>query len=628
MKQLFVIFLTSVTVIFSQTSIIDLNRELDSLKSEYLDELDLEEETSIDSDIISPESIELESPPTVAEESLYFGYNYFKRDINFFDNIPTPSDYKLGPGDEVVLSLWGEHNLRDTFIINKDGMIYYENLGFINISNKTINEAEITLTKELSKIYETLNNKENPTNLMLELGKLKSINVYFSGQIENPGVNLIHPFSDIFSALVQAGGIKDEGSLRAIQLIRKNKIIDSIDFYSFFINGKNNFSNVKIIDGDIIHVPTVTNRIQIEGEIITSGYFELLENESIADLVNYAGGLSANASSFAILDMIIPISDRLSDDNARKTKNIHLKEFLSTNVNNGDSINILSIGDVETRVEVLGRVKFPGEYAPSSLKNVLDIAGGFNDPLYRKTIRDNEIIVLRKDEKQFYALEFKVHYKESDSFELISGDKIFVYENNKYNNLFSISVIGEVNKRGSFKLKPGMTVKDAIDLGEGFTPLGNENGIIVTEVFTSTDDIGNQIEQSTKVSDANLDFVLTDGSVVNVLPLENVVSIEGNVYNPGLVTYTKGKTVNKYINLAGGPRPNTLSSRIYVKRANGRIKKITFFQGIGTIVRPGDTIFVPLDPDPQEFDITAFVADLAATLANIAAILLVIDNND
>ena len=113
-----------------------------------------------------------------------------------------------------------------------------------------------------------------------------------------------------------------------------------------------------------------------------------------------------------------------------------------------------------------------------------------------------------------------------------------------------------------------------------------------------------------------------------MLPLENVVSIEGNVYNPGLVTYTKGKTVNKYINLAGGPRPNTLSSRIYVKRANGRIKKITFFQGIGTIVRPGDTIFVPLDPDPQEFDITAFVADLAATLANIAAILLVIDNND
>ena len=116
--------------------------------------------------------------------------------------------------------------------------------------------------------------------------------------------------------------------------------------------------------------------------------------------------------------------------------------------------------------------------------------------------------------------------------------------------------------------------------------------------------------------------------MVNVLPLENVVSVEGNVYSPGLVTYNKGKTVNKYINLAGGPKPNTLSTRIYVKRANGRIKKVTLLQGIGTIVRPGDTIVVPVDPNPQEFDITSFIADLATTLANIAAILVIIDNQN
>ena len=95
-----------------------------------------------------------------------------------------------------------------------------------------------------------------------------------------------------------------------------------------------------------------------------------------------------------------------------------------------------------------------------------------------------------------------------------------------------------------------------------------------------------------------------------------------------MITFSKGKTVNKYINLAGGPKPNTLSTRIYVQRANGRIKKVTLLQGIGTIVRPGDTIVVPVDPDPQDFDITAFIADLATTLANIAAILIVIDNQN
>ena len=173
-----------------------------------------------------------------------------------------------------------------------------------------------------------------------------------------------------------------------------------------------------------------------------------------------------------------------------------------------------------------------------------------------------------------------------------------------------------------------MTVQDAIAFAEGFSPLANKDAITVTETFTSLDDSGNLIEEKTQVNDATLDFELTDGSIINVLPIENVVSVEGNVYNPGLITYNKAKTVNKYINLAGGPKPNTLSTRIYVKRANGRIKKITFLQGIGTIVRPGDTIVVPVDPNPQKFDITAFIADLATTLANIAAILLIVDNQN
>jgi len=101
---------------------------------------------------------------------------------------------------------------------------------------------------------------------MLELGKLKSINIYFSGHIENPGINLVHPFSDIFSAIVQAGGVNDKGSLREVQLIRNNKIITTVDFYSFFMNGKNTFSNIKLIDGDVIHIPSVLKIVYLYQE--------------------------------------------------------------------------------------------------------------------------------------------------------------------------------------------------------------------------------------------------------------------------------------------------------------------------------------------------------------------------
>ena len=634
MVNKYYIFLLSITVAFGQVSISDINRlsndQLDLIRNELQGKPNTDNSNVDIKDIDTPiKKVTVKGSNASSVSSNYFGYDYFKKDISFFDNIPTPSDFKLGPGDEIILSLWGEANLRENFIINKEGLIYYESIGFINLSNKTLQQAQELLIEELSRIYSTLKDKDNPTQLMLELGQLKSINVYFSGHIENPGIHLIHPFSDLFAAIIQAGGVKNEGSLRKVQIIRSNKIIANVDFYSFFTYGKNLFSNIRILDGDIIHIPPVKIRSQTKGAVITKGFFELLEGESVNHLIDYSGGFSSIASSFGILDVIVPLEQRSSDDNARISMNINLRESNNIKITNGSTLNVLDIGDVETKVEVVGRVKSPGIYSASStLKQVLDIAGGFDDPLYRKTIRDDEIVVLRKNEKQFYSLEFKIPYSKSNSFQLIPGDKIFVYENSLYDNMFSVLIQGEVNKRGNYQLKKGMNVGDAIELAEGFTELANKDGITVSEIFTSIDDLGNPTETITQVNDANLDFILTNGSVINVLPIENVVSVEGNVYNPGLITYSKGKTVNKYINLAGGPKPNTLSTKIYVQRANGRIKKVTLFQGIGTIVKPGDKIVVPVDENPSDFDITSFISDVAITLANIAAILIVVDNQN
>ena len=636
MIKKYIIFLSFMSIVFSQVSIGDINKLSN-------DQLDLIRETlKSKTKVVEAEKSSLlpgvdvtPSPVTVESRSsddinVYFGYDYFKRDINFFDNVPTPADFKLGPGDEIIISLWGETNSRENFVINKDGLIYYKNIGFLNLSNKTLKQAEAVLVEELSRVYSTLKDKDSPTELMLELGKIKSINIYFSGQIEIPGINIIHPFSDIFSAIVQAGGVKKEGSLRKVQLIRNNEVIAKVDFYSFFMSGRNTFSNIKITDGDVIHIPTIDKRVEITGAVNRPSYYEILEGESLKDLFDYASGLTSQASSTTTIDQIIPLDKRESDDNSKSSITVKAKESTSIFLNNGDKVSVGFISEVDSKVTVLGKVKAPGEYPASgnSLKDILDIAGGFDDPMYRKMIRDDEIIVIRKDEKQFYGLEFSTPYNKSDSFQLVPGDKIFVYENTLYSNLFSISVTGAVNKRGNFQLKPGMTIRDAIDLAEGFSPIANEEAISVTEFFTFIDDLGYPTERRRQVKNVTLDFKLANGSIINVLPIENVVNVEGNIYNPGLITYSKGKTVKKYINLAGGSKPNTLSNKIYVKRANGQIKKVTFFQGIGTRVKPGDTIFVPLNPDPQDFDITTFIADLASTLANIAAILVIADRQN
>ena len=624
------------SIVFSQVSISDFNKlsnkQLDLIKENLKSKTEVVEDKK--SPLLSeadPAPATIESMPFVDDTNVYFGYDYFKRDINFFDNVPTPADFKLGPGDEIILSLWGETNSRENLVINKDGLIYYKNIGFINLSNKTLKQAESVLVEELSRVYSTLKDKNSPTKLMLELGKIKSINIYFSGQIEIPGINIIHPFSDIFSAIVQAGGVKKEGSLRKVQLIRDNEIIATVDFYSFFMSGKNTFSNIKITDGDVIHIPTIKKRIEIAGAVNRPSYYELLEKESLKDLFDYASGLTSQASSTTIIDQIIPLDKRGSDDYSKSSITAKVKDSSSISLNNGDKVRVGFIGDVDSKVTILGKIKFPGTYPAfgNSLKDILDIAGGFDDPIFRKKIRDDEIIVIRKDDKQFYGLEFSIPYNKSDSFQLFPGDKIFVYENSMYDNLFSVSVTGAVNKRGNFQLKSGMTVKDAIDLAEGFSPLANKNAITVTEVFTYVDDLGSSIEERNQVNDATLDFQITDGSIINVLPLENVVNVEGNVYNPGLITYSERKTVKKYINLAGGVQPNSLKNKIYVKRANGRIKKVSMFRGLGVIVKPGDTIIVPLNPDPREdFNVSSFVADLASTLTNIAAILVIVDRQN
>jgi protein involved in polysaccharide export with SLBB domain len=637
MKYKYIVIALLCNILFAQVSLSDINKitnkQLDDIKSELSNQGSMDTIKDLDNSNVNsaesePVDIELSSTKSIPDVT-FFGYSYFKRDVSFFDNIPTPSNYQLGPGDEIIISLWGETNSREDFTINKDGLIYYENIGFINISNKNLKEAEELLINELSRVHSTLKDSKNQTNLMLELGKLKSLNVYFSGEIENPGISLIHPFSDLFLAIVQAGGIKKEGSLRNIQLIRSGKIIDTIDFYSFFSNGENRFSNIKIIDGDIIHIPSVNLRVGIKGAINKSGFYEILPDETLEDLLKYASGLKPEASSIAMIDQIIPIEERLTDDQAFTSMNIKIKMADKIILNNGDSIQILKLGSSESKVEILGRVKNPGVYAAqnSSLKDILDLAGGFDDPIFRKTIREDKVVILRQDENQFYSEEMSVAYKNADQFKLEINDKIFVYEDINYSNNFTYRVEGEVFKPGTYPIsRSKITVREALSLAGGLTELTSERNITVKQEFTELNDEGDEITTSESVNNISLDFEIGINSVIIASPFENVVRIEGNVYSPGLVTYTKGYRFPKYIELAGGYRPNSLKRQTYIKRANGNIEETTRFYIVGKKVYPGDTLVVPVNPDPNDFDITTFISDLSTTLANIAAILLIVDN--
>jgi protein involved in polysaccharide export with SLBB domain len=606
------------------------NREIEAMKKEIQSSVnELPSNMNIDTKSNLIEAVNLPKKKIENVTDSLFGYNYFNQSINFYDNIPTPKDYRLGPGDEITISMWGDTNIQKKFTINKEGLIFYSNVGFINISNKTLKQAEEILTDKLAQIYSTLKDENNKTKLTIDLSKIKSINVYFTGAIKSPGVSIIHPFSDIFSAITQVGGIDTKGSLRTVQLIRDGKIVNSYDFYSFFIDGQNTFANTRIIEGDVIHIPPVVKRVVISGAIESPGKFELIGEESLDSLIKFAGGLKASASSSVAIDQIKPLSSRFSDDNARSSLIVNLNSNSSIILNNGDEVMVQSIGTVGSKVEIFGRIKTPGKYPAinTTLKDILDMAGGFEDPIFRKSINE-EILVLRQDEKKFYGIEFKISYADAASFKMEVGDKILVYEDINYRNNFTYRIEGEVNKPGTYPINGGLiNVEKAISLAGGLTELSSVRNLTVLQEFTEVDDLGEEVITTQTVNNATLDFEIGINSVIVASPIENVVRVEGNVYNPGLITYSKGLRYPRYIELAGGYKKDTLKNDAYIKRANGNIEQVNgYFISRGKNIYPGDTIIVPLNENPKEFDITAFISDLSTTLANIAAILLIVDN--
>jgi len=602
------------------------NQQLDALKQELIS---ANSEVNNDGAIVAPDIVTIKPIDTFADSKNYFGYNYFNRDVSFFDNIPVPDNYMLGPGDAIKIILWGETNLSYNFTIGKDGTIFYSPIGFLNLSNKTLSEAQSYLKEELSKIYSTLNNEENPSNIKVELIELKSMNIYLTGQVVNPGINIVHPFSDIFLSLIQAGGISRNGSLRNIKLIRDNKIIEEVDFYSFFIRGEDNFSNVKIMDGDIIHVPTIKKRVNIDGQIKTPGFYEIHENETFEDVVEYAGGFTANASSLVLYSMIMPFKDRLSNDYAKKTKSFSIKDSNKIIPNDGDNFNVLYAYEVESTASVFGAVKNPGDFPVEgeTIKSILDYAGGFNDPNFIKLINSEKITVLRRDKDNLYSKEINISYENSHTIKAEVGDKILVYQNNNYASSPTYKVVGQVNKPGVFPYKKGLTVLDVINNADGLNEFSSINNIIVFQEITDTSTDGRSRTSLVQVDDASLNFEIGINSVIDARPLENTVTVNGNVYDPGVIAYQKGLTMMQAIERAGGFKKDSLKRKSYVKRANGSIERVNYiFAGRAKKLSPGDTIFVPANEKPNEFNLTLFLSQLTSTLANIAAIIVIADN--
>ena len=611
-KALF-IFIVLQTLALSQSLS---NSQLDALKASLQSgTTEVVSDIASDEADLSPKKVTIDTPENNSLIEVPFGYDYFLREISFFDNIPTPENFKLGSGDQIVISMWGQRNSQETFTLNKEGSIFYNNIGFISLSNQTISEAEQTLIEFLSKTFSTLKDNENPTNLRLSLGQSKSVNVFLTGFSNNPGVHLIHPFADIYAALTQTGGVNYTGSLRNIELIRSGEVIDSVDFYSFFLKGNNTFSHLRLMDGDIIHIPKSKHSVKITGAIQRPGIYELNNEENLEHLINYAAGISVNAQSKAVVEFIKPIGNRTNDDIPNYSKFIDLNKDMNMSLDEVVSVNILSTSNTSDKVSVQGTVKFPGSYPATNLKQVLDAAGGFNDPIFLNRIKQNDITILRKDASEIYSKEYSVSYTDSENFILTPEDIILVYGNANYRDPITIEIDGEVNKAGQYLFKKGMTVMDAINAADGVTPFAD---ISATELFN--EDTGDRI------NNISMNTLIPSAARINIPKINNSVKISGEVYNPRTVVFTKNKSLQSYLKSAGGVTKDAKIKDIQIIKSNGDIKKVNSILGrTFADIDPNDQIIVPIKQD-RVIDPVELTTNIVTLLTNIATIIFIIDS--
>ena len=538
---------------------------------------------------------------------IYFGYDYFtsRNSIEIWDNIPASSDYELGPGDEIIINIWGDTQVNSSHMIDRQGKIFIDKVGLVAIAGQTLENAEEILINRFSNIYSTLTAK-NPTSLLdLSLGELKSLNISVVGEVAQPGLHKIHPFSTLTTCLLQVGGVNESGTLRNIQIYRKNKLFKTFDFYTFF-TGSNLSQDTQLKDGDIISISPRVSTVEIQGSTNRVGFYEILSTETVADLVEFSGGLSSNSSGVIVVDRAL-IQDKIEYIQASDRK--------STFIKNGDIITVFEKPLLTRSVAIYGQVKLPGEYPFSEemdIMKLLSIAGGIDDPTFLESMYLKKAQVVRRSYSEEYPKVILVDLDEAikgntkHNIQLENLDVIIVNQNPNYESPQRVDITGEVNIPGVYTIQGnGETLDDILIRAGGFTSKAYDDGI-------------QMYRDSSQVVLQNYDIVVMDGDSLHVPKHPGIVFVKGEVYNPGLIQFKKGKTLRHYIERAGGYNIYADNSRVVVFYANGDVKIKKWYSN--PKIKEGATIIVYPRVIEEPINWTEFAKNMSSIIASFATI--------
>lgn len=541
-------------------------------------------------------------PPVITERNLIYGYDYFTNPKQVWQPntwVSTPTNYILGPGDELIINVTGINERTFNPKMSPDGNIRIPSAGLIYLNGFTIEQARSQIRTKLTQIYPLL--ASGQTKLTVNLGNNRTILITVNGEVIKPGNYRVSSLATFFNVLYLTGGPSKIGSLRNIEIIRNNKVLRTIDFYPFL--NKSLLSNdIRLEDQDVIHFPVYQKRIAIDGEIKRPGLYELLETETLDDLIQYAGGFSDRA--YRSTAKITQIGSK-----ERSFRNVSSDLFDSYKPKNADSINFEAISDRYTnRIVIEGAVFRPGDYELTTglnLRQLIQQADGLREDAFLDNVLIKRISAELNKEMKSYNLRNGI-----PDVPLMRDDSVIVFSIKDLRDESRIVVDGFVRSPGIFTYRSGMKFSDAIAMAGGFTDEAARHNVkIYRNVRNRADTVTNEL---TTIIPVNAELALSGNESVLLEPLDRIsvprlvnsrspgnVTIEGEILFPGnYVLERRDESALDLIKRAGGltPAGSLINTQIY---RNGRRVEMDFtgsetsLTAAGLVLVPGDSILVP-----------------------------------
>lgn len=509
------------------------------------------------------------------DSTAVFGRNIFTvKSLTFApsENLATPANYKLGPGDEVIVDIWGTNQTTIRQTITPDGFINVEGIGIVYLAGMTVKEADNYMRRQLGRIY-SVDGEGAQSDIKLTLGAIRTITVNVMGEVVVPGTYSLSSFSSVYHALYRAGGFSDLGSVRNVSLMRNGKKVAEVDIYDLLVHGKP-ADNIVLQDGDVVLVPAYESVVTVSGSVKRPMKYEMRNSENLDDLITFAGGFRGDAYTSNL---------NVERRNGRELQvyTVPGDEFSTFALVDGDSINVSKvINRYENRLEIKGAVFRPGVYQLSDKINTVSELVAVADGL-RGDAFTNRALLHR--EREDYTLELiQVDLKgilagTAPDIALQKNDVLTISNVNEIRDLGYITVVGEVHNPGMFRFADNTTVEDIILQAGGLLESASTAKVDVSRriknpATTEESDTLSQLFTFTIDSDFNIvgdeAFVLQPYDHVYVrrspgYSAQSHVHVQGEVIFPGAYALRhKATRLSDMVKSAGG-----VSSAAYVKGA-------------------------------------------------------------